>query len=163
MSSREYQIKKYRKLHRELNTIISYENEIWKPIEEFSCYCEISNFGRVRSIDREFNGKLFLGKLKKLTETSKRNGKQGYLCTRIKDENGKSHCVYVHILVAKAFVSNPKNKQIVNHKDGNKHNNYYTNLEWSTYSENNKHAVDNNLRPKYCGFLRDYNKKQNNK
>ena len=158
MSSREYKINKYRKLHREQNKIISYNDEIWKPIEKFGGYYEVSNYGRVKSIDREFNGKLFLGKIKKLTETSKRNNKQGYLGTRIKDLDGKSCWVYVHTLVAGAFIPNPKNKPIVNHKDGNKHNNYYTNLEWATYSENNRHAIYNNLRPKYCGFLRGYEK-----
>ncbi len=46
----------------------------------------------------------------------------------------------VHILVAQYFCENPDNKTFVNHKDGNKLNNHYTNLEWVTQSENSRHA-----------------------
>ena len=52
----------------------------------------------------------------------------------------------VHRLVAEYFIEKPKDKNIVNHKDGNKLNNNYSNLEWVTSSENNIHAIKNNLR-----------------
>lgn len=48
--------------------------------------------------------------------------------------------IRVHQLVALLFVQNPNNLPVVNHKDGNKNNNHYTNLEWSTYKWNNEHA-----------------------
>lgn len=53
----------------------------------------------------------------------------------------------VHRLVALAFLPNPDSLPVVNHKDGNKHNNAVTNLEWATHSANSKHAHDTGLRP----------------
>ena len=59
----------------------------------------------------------------------------GYTCVSI---NGKRE--YYHRVVATALIPNPENKPCVNHIDGNKKNNHPSNLEWVTYSENNKHA-----------------------
>lgn len=53
----------------------------------------------------------------------------------------------IHRLVAQHFIPNTYNKPYVNHKDGNKFNNHIDNLEWATFSENNKHAVDTGLNP----------------
>jgi len=53
--------------------------------------------------------------------------------------------VYVHRLVATAFLANPEKKLTVNHKDTNKLNNLLGNLEWATHTENVQHAIANGL------------------
>lgn len=60
--------------------------------------------------------------------------------------NGKERNVFIHILVATAFIPNPENKPEVNHKDGIKSHNYVSNLEWVTTSENILHAYKTGLR-----------------
>lgn len=61
--------------------------------------------------------------------------------------NGKNKSVKIHRMVAETFIPNPESKPIVNHIDGDTHNFHYSNLEWVTYKENSRHAVDTGLRP----------------
>ena len=70
----------------------------------------------------------------------------GYLEYRLY-ENGQVEAIRVHRLVGKLFLPLPENwKELqINHKDGNKKNNHYSNLEWCTSYENNKHARNNSL------------------
>lgn len=55
----------------------------------------------------------------------------------------------IHRLIALAYIQNPDKKPIINHLDGNKHNNSLNNLEWCTYSENNIHAIETGLRKNF--------------
>lgn len=73
----------------------------------------------------------------------------GYLQLVLK-VHGKRKCIYIHRLVAIAFVPNPENKSEVNHKNGNKEDNRAENLEWVTSSENKRHAISAlNRKPPY--------------
>ena len=65
---------------------------------------------------------------------------RGYPVVSLRDSSGALHTLTVHRIVASLFVENPKMKPCVNHIDGNRLNCSASNLEWVTYSENNKHA-----------------------
>ncbi len=73
------------------------------------------------------------------------NNGRGYLILGLMID-GSRRTVGVHKLVAMAYVDNPNNFFEVNHKDGNKLNNHYTNLEWCTRGDNILHAYESNLR-----------------
>lgn len=104
-------------------TIKDLEGEIW--IED-SGY-EISNKGRI--IGKH-------GKLLKFQEN-----KYGYLQTYVKFDDGFV-ARSVHRAIAHVFIPNPNNYEDVNHKDGNKKNNWDSNLEWVTHRENMQHRSD---------------------
>ena len=69
--------------------------------------------------------------------------RNGYLSYSLNLE-GKTKYYYLHRLIAQNFIPNPDNLPCVNHKDGDKLNNNIDNLEWCSYSQNNKHAFEHN-------------------
>lgn len=71
--------------------------------------------------------------------------RSGYPRVYLKQENGTRKGLFVHRLMALAFVLNPENRPNVNHIDGNKGNFDIHNLEWCTHSYNMKHARDTGL------------------
>lgn len=103
--------------------------EEWKDIEGYEGMYQVSNLGRVRSFKKYREGRI----LKSFPDPN------GYLKVSLSKNNKlKNH--RVHRLVAIHFIPNPQNKSQVNHIDGNKQNDNVNNLEWSTPSENGKHA-----------------------
>lgn len=136
-------------------------NEIWKDIDEFKGMYQVSNYGRIKSLERivERNNK---GKTKVNEKILKTyiNKKTGY-CYAMFSILGKNKIRHIHRLVAKAFIPNPQNKKDINHKDCNRTNNYIDNLEWCTRSENIKYGF------KYgkikCNFTKRYEKVKGDK
>ena len=113
--------------------------ELWKDIEGFEGLYQISNYGRVKSLERErhFGNRIRLIPERILTPDKK---KSGYLFYHLYLGGRKQKDFHAHRLVAQAFIPNPLWKKDVNHKDGNKSNNYVENLEWATRSENILHS-----------------------
>lgn len=70
----------------------------------------------------------------------------GHLTVALCKGSGKPKSMYVHRLVAQAFLENPDDKPLVNHKNGNPKDNRLDNLEWSTYAENVAHGYRSNGR-----------------
>lgn len=109
------------------------DEEIWKDCGHgFSRY-RVSNMGRVWNIEKDFIAKLTFDR------------STGYMVVNLHGDDGRHYVKGVHALVAKAFLPNPENKRLVNHKDTDKTNNKLWNLEWATDSENMLHAFRNGL------------------
>lgn len=129
--------------------------EIWKDIKGYEGLYQVSNLGRVKSLERiildSFCTRQFKGKILSPTQ---HNGKQPYYYVTLSKEH-KSHKEFIHRLVAITFINNPKNLRQVNHKNGNTHDNNVNNLEWVTNRDNTIHAYDNYLRNKKVIWIAD--------
>lgn len=100
---------------------MSSENkEIWKKIEDYDYI--VSNFGRIKN-------------LKNNNFLKPQDNRNGYLKVCL-SKHGKVKQFLMHRLVAELFIDNPNNLPQVNHKDENKKNNNFSNLEWCTKKYN---------------------------
>lgn len=106
---------------------------------------EIDKFGNVFSV---------------ITTASRRERKMkpflnnsGYLRIRLFDKNGKAKAYYIHRLVAEAFIPNPKDLPQVNHKDCNKLNNHFSNLEWCSQKYNIHESMRNELQRHFVTLI----------
>lgn len=113
------------------------EQEIWKDIPEYEGLYQVSSFGRVKSLHRKSitSGgwcQSIHGKILKPQKCS-----NGYLFFPL-CKNNKVHQILAHRLVMKTFVG--ESELEVNHKDGNKENNYLLNLEYTTHHKNQLHS-----------------------
>lgn len=122
-------------------------SEIWKEILGYESHYEVSNFGRIRSKERDAPCKG--GKTRRVKAAIKKLflNKKGYQITTL-SIGGVLSTFTVHQLVAQAFIPNFVKGTEINHKDGNKASNHVDNLEVSNPSHNQLHAVRTGLVPK---------------
>ena len=128
------------------------EQEIWKPVIGYEGIYEISNLGRIRSVDRiitDING---IERRYKGVILSPCDSSNGYNVVYLRNNNIRSR-KYVHRLVAEAFIDNPNNFNYINHIDLNKKNNRYDNLEWCTQKYNVNYSLE-----RMCKQRRKYRK-----
>lgn len=117
-------------------------HEEWRDVPGYEGYYQVSSFGNVKSVARCFS----------LNERAQRcvidvvmkqhviisNGGNEYLAVWLR-KAGQRRKFFVHRLVAITFLPNPEQKEVVNHRDSDTKHNAVLNLEWATYSENNRH------------------------
>lgn len=109
--------------------------EEWRDIKDYYGYYQVSNFGRVRGVDRITENNIPI----KSSLLRPYKNHSGHLRVRLtKKSVGKKFLV--HRLVAQAFIPNPQNFPIINHKDENPSNNKVDNLEWCTIKYNNNYG-----------------------
>ena len=124
--------------------------EEWRDIQGYEGMYQVSSYGNVKRVahDIEFErqGKICVRHLDERMFSLPKPGKEGYLSIQLtKDGKGKDYLV--HRLVALAFIPQIEGKPQVNHKDGNKQNNYVENLEWMDAREQQLHAWSIGLIP----------------
>lgn len=115
--------------------------EEWKDVEGYESLYQVSNLGRVKSLEKHFlraykdsyRTRTIPAKILKPFPT-----RTGYLLVKL-TQNKTAKCFQVHRLVANAFIPNPQHKPQVNHINGVKTDNYISNLEWVTAQENTFH------------------------
>jgi hypothetical protein len=114
--------------------------EIWKPVKGFEGRYDISNKGRVRSYLR-------IGSRCPIEKEPQRllilvSNKKGYLCVHLC--GGSKQTLFIHRMIADAFIPNPENKPLVLHRNDINKDNRLDNLYWGNQSENNIDAFRNN-------------------
>jgi hypothetical protein len=115
------------------------ENEVWKDIKDYEGLYQISSWGRVKSLSR----RMWVGRgwtISKEKILRAHNTGKGYLQTFF-TKDYKKYYPLIHRLVAEVFIQNPLNLPDINHKDGNKSNNYVNNLEWCTKKQNTQYGI----------------------
>jgi hypothetical protein len=102
--------------------------EEWRDVVGYEGLYEVSNYGKVRRSDTgaELKGNI---------------NSYGYRVVRL-THNGRAKDFKMHQLVAMAFIPNNYGARTINHKDGDKENNFVENLEWCTPKQNARHAFD---------------------
>ena len=131
--------------------------EIWKDVTGFDGLYQISNFGRVKSLEKIYYTGNYMSKRVQKEIVLKPYSTGRYLCVNLSNK-GLNKNYKIHRLVAIHFIPIIDGKPEVNHIDGNRLNNNVSNLEWCNRSENQFHAYKNGLQKTKNGFEFVYSK-----
>ena len=118
-----------------------HSKEIWKDIQGYEGIYQVSSYGRVKSFKKN-----------KVKILKPQMHYKGYKFVTL-HKNGIGEKCKVHRLVAKAFIPNPNNYPVVNHKDENKSNNNVENLEWCSDEKQQREAFRLGLKKKVGKYL----------
>lgn len=130
------------------------EPEVWKPIPGYEGLYEVSSWGNVKSLFRmvKHPDKGLRSVSEKIL---KKTYSKGYPGVNLSNKSIIKR-IPIHKIVALVFINNDKESIVVNHIDGDKSNNYFKNLEWSSVRENTSHFfISKNKTSKYVGVYYD--------
>ena len=123
--------------------------EIWKDIVGYEGKYQVSNLGKVKSLDYRNTGK------EKVIRQYKQ--KNGYLQVKL-HKNSKQKNFKVHRLVATVFIPNPENKPCIDHLNTIRDDNRAENLKWCTAKENANNPISKKNSPTAGKFGKDHYK-----
>lgn len=138
------------------------QEEIWKPIKGYEDSYEVSNKGRVRTVDRIIN----VGKYRRHVKSSIRallTNEDGYLYVRLINKKGQRKRVLIHRALMEAFVPNPENKPYIDHINTIKTDNNLENLRWVTPKENTNNPITLEHIKEKCSSIECKNKQRETK
>lgn len=119
------------------------EPEVWKPVPDYEGIYEVSSWGNIRNLGGWVNSKGNSSRFN-IPKNLKINlcGPYPQICL---SKNNTKKTIRIHLIVDLLFLEKVEYDYVINHKDLNKHNNYYKNLERITYRENTSHYFKNNF------------------
>lgn len=115
-------------------------HEIWKEVKEYEGLYEVSNLGRVRSLDKIISDRKGRNYFRKGQIIKPQKDSGGYNKIKLSNTNNIRQ-MSIHRLVAEAFIPNPDNLPCVNHKNEVKTDNRVENLEWCTPKYNTNYGT----------------------
>lgn len=123
--------------------------EIWKDIEDYERYYQVSNFGRIRSLTRVIVDSLNRSRTIYGRDITINELPNGYQSVTLSQDDCKETKL-LHRLMAIAFIPNPNNLPVINHKNHIRNDNRLENFEWCTQSENILYSANNG---RHCGNI----------
>ena len=127
--------------------------ESWKPIPEWEGYYEVSDRGRIRSVDRLVKHRGTSLRQERGRIMSQHSNEYGYFYT-MASRNGQTKRIWVHRAVLEAFVSSRPEGMVTMHLNNDPADNHVKNLQWGTQAENIRQCVEEgrqaNLRKTRC-------------